>query len=683
MRERRGGGTGRGGRAGRSREAGQGGDARRTGPGEASGGDVRGLAGAAPAPGRDASAAGDGTGHVDDARAPRHGSHAPGGQADAAGAQGPGPGGTGATDPRLDRVTDPGQAGASATAPGGRPGRRRGRRTRSATADPASQAGTAGPTSRPRTPRSTSHAAAAGSASAPGTPGHPGSAGPASGSKDAARRPRRPLGFAPRFAQPITLGSILGWTALSAIVPGLAHLRAGRRRTGFALLAAFGVLLVAGLTYGLTRNLDDLTAFATGGALVTVSVVAGLGALAWFALVLTSYIVLGPDRLDSRGQIVSGILVGVLCVAVMAPFGLVVNTAMTARDLMASIFKEGGSDPDVQKVAEPEKDPWNGRTRVNFLLVGGDGAGNRVGIRTDSMTVASVDVRTGNTVMFSLPRNLQHVHFPPNSPLAKQFPNGFMAELPNGGLLNEVWQFANDHPEIMGGRNKGPRALMDAIGHTLGLHIDYYALINMYGFVDLVDAIGGIKIRVERDIPWGGLYGTAGTIKAGYRRLSGEEALWYGRSRVGSDDFSRMSRQRCVIGAFVQQATPDKIIGNFTKIASATKRLAQTNIPQELVPAVAKLAVKVKSARITSLQFVPPEFWPGSADWAKIRRAASKAIQDSMKPARRKLAANVSAAPGSPTASPSVSPTRKPAPSQTPTRNDNKSAKSLEELCGM
>ncbi|MEV1172229.1 LCP family protein [Nonomuraea sp. NPDC049784] len=495
------------------------------------------------------------------------------------------------------------------------------------------------------------------------------------------RRPR-PGPSTPRFAKPLTPASVLGWTALSAIAPGAAHLRAGRRRTGLAFLSVYVLLLLAALAFGLTRNLQDVAALAGDGAMVSVVVVACVFALVWFAVLVTSYVALSPNRLNQQGQVVTGIVVGVLCVAVMSPFALTANYVMTLRGTIHEIFPSV-PDPDVPSPVKEGEDPWGGRDRVNFLLIGGDAAGDRTGVRTDSMNVASVDLKTGNTVLFSLPRNLQHVRFPPTSPLRKQFPNGYMAELPNGGLLNEVWQYANDNPQLMGGKNKGPRALMDAIGYTLNLKIDYYMLMNMYGFADLVDAIGGLKIRVEQDVKWGGHYGTAGTIKAGYRRLSGEEALWYGRSRVNSDDFSRMARQRCVIGAFAQQATPTKILTNFTKIAGAAKRLAQTNIPQHLVQPLVELAVKVKDARITSLQFVPPDFYSGRPDWVKIRQAAKKALTDSTRPAGQAQTANVSA---SPSVTSSASPTRTHAatPTQTPTRNTQKSgAKSLSELCGL
>ncbi|MFI7149032.1 LCP family protein [Nonomuraea sp. NPDC050022] len=512
--------------------------------------------------------------------------------------------------------------------------------------------------------------------------GGKGARGPASSGAGRPKPRPRAASAAPQFAKPLSTGGLLGWTLLSAIVPGAAHLRAGRRGTGLVMLGAYVVLLLAGLAFGLTRNKDNIAQLVGADMQLTVIVIAAVLALAWFAIIVLSYVALGPNRLHQQGQIVSGIVVGVLCVSVMAPFAFVADTVLTFRNASQKIFVPIALSTDPSVAPIKEDDPWNGKDRVNFLLIGGDAAGDRTGVRTDSMTIASVDIATGKTVLFSLPRNLQHVHFPTSSPLRKQFPNGFMAELPNGGLLNEVWQYATENPQIMGGKNRGPRALMDAIGYTLNLKIDYYAMMNMYGFADLVDAIGGLKIRVERDIKWGGHFGTAGTIKAGYKKLTGEQALWYGRSRVDSDDFSRMARQRCVIGAFAQQATPDKILLNFGKIADATKRLAQTNIPQELVEPLVALAVKVKSAKITSLQFVPPEFLSGRPDWLKIRRAADKAIKDSVRPTRSAQAADVTSSPGTPT----TRPTRSYAaakPTQTPTQNSQKTAQSLSELCGL
>jgi LCP family protein required for cell wall assembly len=491
-------------------------------------------------------------------------------------------------------------------------------------------------------------------------------------SAPAAQNGQRP---APRYARPLTAPSVFGWTLLSAFVPGAAHLRAGRRRTGFILLGLFGALLAGAVIYGLQFRGGGLGGALRASTLNTLMIAAGVLAVAWFALVIMSYVALGPDRLRQSGQVVTGVLVGVLCVSVMAPFAFTATTLKTANDLIGDVFQDAGGGADTVPVKA--EDPWAGRKRVNFLLVGGDAAGNRTGVRTDSMTVASVNIATGNTVLFSLPRNLQFAHFTPGTKMAQLFPNGYNAE--GQGLLNSVYYYFANSPQL------GVRpidALKDILGNTLGLRIDYYAMVDMFGFAALIDAIGGLKIRVERDVKWGGHFGTAGTIKAGYRVLNGEEVLWYGRSRVDSDDFSRMARQRCVIGALAQQASPAVVLQNFNKIAAAARHLFKTDIPRDLLEHLVPLGLKVKSAKITSLQFVPPTIWPGNADWAKIHTLTRQAIRESMAD-RGPLTAGVSASPNasvSPSPSVSVSPTRT-KPSQTPTPND-KTAKTLAELCG-
>ncbi|GAA3804285.1 hypothetical protein GCM10022226_25150 [Sphaerisporangium flaviroseum] len=506
--------------------------------------------------------------------------------------------------------------------------------------------------------------------------------------------PKRQPATPPRYAKAPTAASVIGWTALSALIPGAAHLRAGQRRTGFILLGIFGLLLVLGVVGAVVIS-TNLGLAVKDSTLVAVTVVAAVCALAWFALVILSYIALGPDRLPQTGQIVSGIVVGILCVSVMAPFALTASSMMTVRETADAIFPSDQAGTTAAPIKQ--EDPWNGRRRVNFLLVGGDAAGNRTGVRTDSMTVASVDVRTGNAVMFSLPRNLQFVRFPKGDPLAARFPNGFTGDS-GQGLLNEVWQYAEDHV----GKGKGPQELKNAIGHTLGLKVDYYAIVDMYGFAALIDAIGGLKIRVERDVPWGGHFGTAGTIKAGYQKLDGEHVLWYGRSRVGSDDFTRMGRQRCVMGALLNQATPSVVLANFGKIATATRHMFRTDIPRDLLEHLVPLALKVKDGKTTSLQFVPPTVWPGAADWVKIRRLTAAAIKDSERRVGRvPLAAGVTASPGATpsgsgglTASPTPSgsaiastPARTPRASTplltpTPNQQNKAAAKTLAEACG-
>ncbi|MFG6198769.1 LCP family protein [Nonomuraea sp. JJY05] len=430
--------------------------------------------------------------------------------------------------------------------------------------------------------------------------------------------------------EPSSAGAVLGWLALAALAPGAAHLRAGWRRTGLALISCYIVGVLALLAFALTTDNLLGTLVARMTAIIVSTAVLGV---AWFAVIVHSFIVLRPGRLPQGGQIVTGTLAGLLAVAVVLPFGVVTQYVWTLQSTVNDIFQETPSDapPSDGAVARPE-DPWAGRQRVNILLLGGDADDNRIGVRTDSMNLASVDVKTGNTVLFSLPRNLENVRFRPGTPMAQHFPNGFrLPPDPGGGrsdLLNSVWEYADAHPEIFGGKqHQGPRVLMDTIGYTLGVKVDWYALVNMWGFARLIDAIGGITITVEKDVVFGKY--NEGLVKAGTRKLKGADAMWYARSRTFSDDYTRMRRQRCVLGALLTQADPATVLMRFNRIALATKELIRTDIPRDMLKNLVPLALKVKNAKVTSVQFVPPLISTGYPDWERIRAIAAKAMRDS------------------------------------------------------
>ena len=96
-----------------------------------------------------------------------------------------------------------------------------------------------------------------------------------------------------------------------------------------------------------------------------------------------------------------------------------------------------------------------------------------------------------------------------------------------------------------------------AIEGITGLKINYWAMVNLQGFRDLVDAVGGVTLNVRQPIPVGGLGSdVTGYIEPGERKLDGHDVLWFARAREGSDDYSRMARQKCVMGAMLRQISP-------------------------------------------------------------------------------------------------------------------------------
>jgi LCP family protein required for cell wall assembly len=423
--------------------------------------------------------------------------------------------------------------------------------------------------------------------------------------------------------------ALIGWVALSALVPGAAHLRAGWRRTGFALLGGY-VTLVACLVV-VTAAADAGLAGRALAWLTEIAVAALVGAVAWLCVVVHSFVVLRPGRLPQGAQVVAGLASGTLAVLVAVPFTVLAEYAAISERTIDTVFAEQGIPGEPVR---PE-DPWAGRSRVNVLLLGGDGDSTRVGIRTDSINVASVDVRTGRTVLLGLPRNLEHVRFPPGSPMAARFPSGFLLpESPPGwreDLLYSVWQYADDHPELFGGRtNMGAQTLKDTVGHILGIRIDWYAMVNIWGFAKIVDALGGLVLSVDRDITFG-TYGE-GTVAAGTRRLNGSDTLWYARSRTGSDDYDRMHRQRCVFGALLQQTDPAAVLRHFGQMAEATEETISTDVPRPMLEHLVPLAWKVKQAGVTSVQFTPPLISTTTPDWVRIRSLTAQALHESAEP---------------------------------------------------
>ncbi|MEV0151019.1 MULTISPECIES: LCP family protein [unclassified Nonomuraea] len=466
-----------------------------------------------------------------------------------------------------------------------------------------------------------------------------------------------------------TAPSVIGWTLASAVVPGVAHLRAGHKRIGLIMVGIFGVLLIGAV-------IALINAKALAGLLLDptwLAVITGLcvvGGLAWAANVISSYIVLRPAKLDKWGQIGTASVAGVLAVSVALPFGLVATTARTSDDALGSVFKPS------QKV--DHKDPWRGRDRLNIALLGGDGASSRkgVGIRTDSINVVSIDVHTGQSVVLALPREMENVPFAPGSALARRFPPPKNFWLPPGqgrgsaDLLNGVWAYADQHPELAGhSPNRAPETLKSTLGQILGIKVDYYMLVNMWGVARLIDALGGVTIHVEQDVCYGVGRSDGGVVKAGTRTLDGNEALWYGRARdhpgstcAGADNSTRMRRQQCVMSAMLTQLNPSNVLLKFNALAKAAKQTFLTDIPRDLLQDLVPLAQRVKGARVSKLNLVPPAFNPAYPDYPRIRKAVRAAIARSRgtgKPVRAEAATPSPA--GTPTATPSArQPTRQP-----------------------
>jgi LCP family protein required for cell wall assembly len=249
---------------------------------------------------------------------------------------------------------------------------------------------------------------------------------------------------------------------------------------------------------------------------------------------------------------------------------------------------------------------WDGLERLNLLLLGSDAGIGRTGVRTDTLMVASIDPATGDSALFSVPRNIARVPLPAGLDIwsCDCFPQ----------IINELYLYGAEHPEAFPGTSTpGGNAIKAGIGELLGIPIHYYALVNLQSFVDIVDAIGGIEIVVPERVYDANYPHEDGStqvidIRPGEYQMDGHTALAYARSRHGSDDYNRMGRQRCVIEAVLEQTDAGDLLLGFPQLAATLKENLETDIPLAAVPDLIGLLALVDTEQVVSIRFIPPTY---------------------------------------------------------------------------
>lgn len=459
------------------------------------------------------------------------------------------------------------------------------------------------------------------------------------------------LQTAEQRSQRVKLRRGLTFLAMTLVMPGSAQVAAGNRRVGRVALRIWGAIWLVAVVTALfvlvwhAAAISVLTYSITLWLVQVVLVALGIG---WGLLFLDAWRISRPPELARRHRLGFAVLSTGLVFLVVAGLVVSANVVSAQRELVSTVFAGGGD-----KVAKAG--------RINILLMGGDAGRNRSGLRPDSMTVASIDAETGRTVLISLPRNLEDVPFPESSPMHKKYPRGYSCS-DNSCMLNAVYTYASTHKELYPHvRNPGAQATKEAIEGATGLTINYWALIDLKGFEDLVDAVGGITMDVYRRVPIGGGHTKVyGYVEAGKdRHLDGREALWFARSRSDSSDYDRMVRQKCVMNAMLNQLDPVTVLTKFNGLASASQEIVATDIPQTEISTILDLATKAKGKPVASLAVVPPLIQPGSPDFAKIRAATAAKIaaaEAADEPKPTPSATTQPAADASGQASPSASP---------------------------
>ncbi len=425
----------------------------------------------------------------------------------------------------------------------------------------------------------------------------------------------------------------------SAVIPGLGQLRNGQRTKGVVLIALSAIVAGAAVFMAWRRQLTLLTWGVQPTALGWLIIGNGL-LFAVRTYAATDAFVHSADRVPRRpGPVAASTMLGVVVASLLVvPHAVAGQGLILDKDLLTSVFASNPA-PTVPPTTLPppitvpsSADPagsttststttttipvrlWEGTERLNVLLIGGDAGIGRRGLRTDTIILASLDAETGDVGLFSVPRNIARVPLPDSLGIwsCDCFP----------AIINELWDYGVTHPEqFPSSRPPGAAALISGMEEMLNIPIHHFALVNLDGFVDLIDAIGGVEITVTERIYDSAYPNEDGTTEVidwdpGTYEMDGHRALQYVRTRQGSDDYNRMGRQRCLLQAVSDQADPVTIARSFSDITNTIKKNLLTDIPLERLPDLIQIIPKLDPDRIVAVGFVPPEYTgPRTADF--------------------------------------------------------------------
>lgn len=264
--------------------------------------------------------------------------------------------------------------------------------------------------------------------------------------------------------------------------------------------------------------------------------------------------------------------------------------------------------------------------RINILLLGIGGEGHDGAQLTDTIILASVNLKDKQVALLSIPRDTAY---------------------PLGGgrfeKINAVQAYAEqEYP------GEGARRAADALGKLLEIDIQHVMRVDFTGFARFVDAIGGVDVMVERTFV-DPQYPTADerwmmiSFKKGPQHFSGDQALIFARSRHGNNgegsDFARSRRQQLIMMAIREKLLSLQTLSDPTRMSalySVVSSHVQTDLTLWDMLQLAPLAKDFSREHVTMrvLTDAPDGeltaanvagafmLFPNKPDWSEIRELA-------------------------------------------------------------
>lgn len=267
---------------------------------------------------------------------------------------------------------------------------------------------------------------------------------------------------------------------------------------------------------------------------------------------------------------------------------------------MNLMYEEDDYTSDSSTEIEYEEDIQNDAVLddniTNILIIGSDERNPKERGRSDAMMIATIDEKHKSLKLTSLARDTY-------------------VKIPGRGYekLNHAYSYG------------GAKLLTKTIENNFGVGISHYVNINFTSFIDIIDALGGITLNVQKSeiqelnkyIPE--CYEASSNKKnkkmelissPGKQVLNGYQALSYSRIRKNDSAFKRDGRQRAVLQSLLDEVSTMSF-GEATRVANAVFPYIKTNIkPMEMLKYMGKV-LKIGDTEIKQLEFPIAEYSKG------------------------------------------------------------------------
>jgi polyisoprenyl-teichoic acid--peptidoglycan teichoic acid transferase len=287
-------------------------------------------------------------------------------------------------------------------------------------------------------------------------------------------------------------------------------------------------------------------------------------------------------------------------------------------------------DGGVQAPSDPEAalaPTSDGEGREYVLLLGFDGPISPPG-RTDAILIVALDFDRSAIGVVSVPRDLwvDIPGFPP-------------------GRINKIFRIG----ENLRGKGLGHRLLKEVIARELGVTVSHTIAVDMRGFEEIVDLLGGIQVDVDCPIQDNFVSPDSPTgyeplaLTVGRHVLDGRTALLYSRSRHGRSDLDRARRQQAVLSGMWRRAARFDTLGRLPAMWEKVAKRVRTDLDLGAVLRYASLAQSIGGEGIHGLVLGEPTVYqwrsPEGQSVLRLDRARARTdlarLFDAPKPGKR------------------------------------------------